>query len=50
MVDAKSVAENAMQALCDLYGKGNLRKEIENLLALVNGTLNHLDVDLCLSA
>ena len=50
MVDAKSVAEDTMKALGNLHGEGNLWKEIENLLAFVDGTLYHLDIDLCLSA
>ena len=50
MIYAESVAEDTMKALGNLHGEGNLWKEIENLLAFVNCTLDNLDVDLCLSA
>ena len=50
MVYAEPAAEDSLQSLGHLHGEGYLGQEIEHLLALGDGLLNEMDIDLGLAA
>ena len=49
MIDAQTVAEDALQALHHLNGEGYFWQEIEHLFLTLQGTLDEVDVYLGLS-
>ena len=49
VVDAQTTAKDTLQAFHHLYGKGNLRQEVEHLLMTVEGLLYKMDVYLRLT-
>ena len=50
VVNAQTIAEYALQAFCNLGGKGYLRQQIQYLFSLPDGLFYQMDIDFCFSA